>query len=445
MSGTEASSIEATIIPRSGHRISRADISENALKVLYRLKNAGFQAYLVGGGVRDLSLGREPKDFDIATDARPEEVKDLFRNCRLIGRRFRLAHVHFGREIIEVATFRALHDPEADENGDDAEGEVAFEDGRIVRDNVYGTLEEDALRRDFSVNALYYNIADFSVVDHVGGMDDLEQGLIRLIGDPEVRYREDPVRMLRAIRFAVKLGFKLETRTAAPLPEMAQLLEYVPPARLFDEVLKLLLSGMGLETFEMLRHHGLLRPLFPQTEEALDEDAHGIALQFISRALDNTDRRIAEDKPVTPAFLFGALMWPAVQLRMRELISDEGHNANVAVQEAGREVHQEQVQRVMLPKRFGIPMREIWSLQPKLERRNKRALRLLGHPRFRAAYDFLLLRAQVGEVDESLAQWWTDLQEANGEDRQALVGQRNAGPGKRRRRRRKPQGDSQAQ
>lgn len=447
MSGTEANSIDATIIPRSEHRISRADISENALKVLYRLKNAGFEAYLVGGGVRDLSLGREPKDFDIATDARPEEVKDLFRNCRLIGRRFRLAHVHFGREIIEVATFRALHDSESDDNGDEqADGEVAFEDGRIVRDNVYGTLEEDALRRDFSVNALYYNIADFSVVDHVGGMGDLDQGLIRLIGDPEVRYREDPVRMLRAIRFAAKLGFKLEERTAAPLPEMAPLLEYVPPARLFDEVLKLLLSGMGLETFEMLRQHDLLRPLFPQTEAALEEDTHGIALQFISRALDNTDRRIAEDKPVTPAFLFGALLWPAVQVHMRELMSDEGHNANTAVQEAGREVQQAQVQRVMLPKRFGIPMREIWSLQPKLERRNKRALRLLGHPRFRAAYDFLLLRSQVGEVDAELAEWWTELQQANGEDRQALVNKGQGAPAKRRRRRRrKPQGDSQAQ
>ncbi|MBA1147006.1 polynucleotide adenylyltransferase PcnB [Ectothiorhodospiraceae bacterium WFHF3C12] len=445
MSGTEANSIDSIIIPRSDHRISRADISENALKVLYRLKNAGFEAYLVGGGVRDLSLGREPKDFDIATDARPEEVKDLFRNCRLIGRRFRLAHVHFGREIIEVATFRALHDPGADDD-EAVEGEVAFEDGRIVRDNVYGTLEEDALRRDFSVNALYYNIADFSVVDHVGGMSDLDQGLIRLIGDPEVRYREDPVRMLRAIRFAVKLGFKLEGRTAELLPEMAPLLEHVPAARLFDEVLKLLLSGMGLETFEMLRQHGLFGPMFPETDAALEQDTHGIALQFISRALDNTDRRIAEDKPVTPAFLFGALMWPAVQLRMRELMSDEGHNANSAVQEAGAAVHQSQVQKVMLPKRFGIPMREIWSLQPRLERRNKRALRLLGHPRFRAAYDFLLLRAEVGEVDEAVAQWWTDLQEANGEDRQAMAGKGSKAPAKRRRRgRRKPQGDSQAQ
>lgn len=433
MTGTEAKPIEAAIIPRSDHRISRANISDNALKVLYRLKNAGFEAYLVGGGVRDLSLGREPKDFDVATDAHPEEVKGLFRNCRLIGRRFRLAHVHFGREIIEVATFRALHDPTADDSSEDDDNAVAFEDGRIVRDNVYGTLEEDAFRRDFSVNALYYNIADFSIVDQVGGMEDLERGLIRLIGDPEVRYREDPVRMLRAVRFAAKLGFRIEEETARLLPEMAPLLEQVPPARLFDEVLKLLLAGMGLETFEMLRHYGLFGALFPQTDAFLDHDEHGTAMAFISRALDNTDRRIAEDKPVTPAFIFAALLWPMVQERMHELVADEARSPTVAVQEAGREVHELQLQHVTLPKRFGVPMREIWNLQPRLERRNKRALRLLSHPRFRAAYDFLLLRAEVGEVDQALADWWTQAQRSDGEADQTT---NDDSPPPRRRRRR---------
>jgi len=441
VSGPEAKPIEAAIIPRSDHRISRANISDNALKVLYRLKNAGFEAYLVGGGVRDLSLGREPKDFDVATDAHPEEVKALFRNCRLIGRRFRLAHVHFGPEIIEVATFRALHDPSADEAPEGDAAAVAFEDGRIVRDNVYGTLEEDAFRRDFSVNALYYNIADFSIVDHVDGMADLERGLIRLIGDPGVRYREDPVRMLRAVRFAVKLGFRLEEETARPLPEMAPLLEQVPPARLFDEVLKLLLGGMGLETFEMLRHHGLFAVLFPQTEASLDRDEHGTALAFISRALDNTDRRIAEGKPVTPAFIFAALLWPVVREQMGELMDDEARSPNVAVQEAGREVHEAQLQRVTLPKRFGVPMREIWNLQPRLERRNRRALRLLSHPRFRAAYDFLLLRAEVHEVEQEAADWWTEAQRGEEGDGQPQSGDQ-APPRRRRRRGRRSKSDT---
>jgi poly(A) polymerase len=420
------------IVPRSEHRISRANISDNALKVLYRLKAAGYEAYLVGGGVRDLSLGREPKDFDVATDARPEAVKELFRNCRLIGRRFRLAHVHFGPEIIEVATFRALHDPD----GGPSEDRV-IEDGLIVRDNVYGTLAEDALRRDFTINALYYNIADFSVVDHAGGMEDLEAGVIRLIGDPEVRYREDPVRMLRAIRFAVKLGFKIHPETAQPIRPMAELLQNIPAARLFEESLKLFMSGMALDSFEALRHYGLFGELFPGVERALLRDQQGAGVRFISLALKNTDARVAEGKPVTPTFLFAALLWPAVGEAMQRY-GEEGLNELLALQAASQDAVQDQMQRVAVPKRFSIPMREVWSLQPRLERRGgRRSMRLIGHPRFRAAYDFMLLRAEVGEVDPEVAAWWRDFQSGSEDERQSMSEQ-TAPATRRRRRRRKP-------
>jgi len=422
------------IISRSEHRISRANISDNALKVLYRLKSAGYQAYLVGGGVRDLSLGREPKDFDVATDARPEAIKKLFRNCRLIGRRFRLAHVHFGPEIIEVATFRALHDP----NGD-AGGDRVIEDGMIVRDNVYGTLEEDALRRDFTINALYYNIADFTVVDYTGGMEDLEAGVVRLIGEPEVRYREDPVRMLRAVRFAVKLGLKIHPDTAAPISAMAELLQHIPPARLYEECLKLFMSGMALDAFEALRRFNLFAQLFPGVERVLLRDEHGISTRFISAALRNTDERIAEGKPVTPVFLFAALLWPAVREAMQAYLEQDELPEQQALQAASQEVLQEQVQRVAIPKRISIPMREIWNLQLRLARRGgRRAGRLLGHPRFRAAYDFMLLRAEVGEVEQEVADWWTAFQAGSDEERRRMTEQTAPSRRRRRRRRRPP-------
>ncbi|WP_435101528.1 polynucleotide adenylyltransferase PcnB [Arhodomonas sp. AD133] len=419
MTEQPARHVEPYIIPRSEHRISRSQISDNALKVLYRLKNAGYGGYLVGGGVRDLSLGREPKDFDVATDATPEQVNELFRNCRLIGRRFRLAHVHFGREIIEVATFRALHNGDNGDNSDNGDSGgndvnddgVVSDDGMILRDNVYGTIEEDALRRDFTVNALYYNIADFSIVDYAGGMADLEEGVIRLIGDPETRFREDPVRMLRAVRFAVKLGFRLDPAIAASIPELAPLLADVPAARLFEEVLKLFFGGQAEGTFELLRRMRLFGYLFPATDRLLDEAGDDVAMAFIARALANTDLRIMEDRPVTPAFLFAALLWPVVTSRaaVREADADSYPQA---LQQAAAEVVEEQVAIVTIPKRFGVPMREIWSLQPRFERRSgKRASRLMGHPRFRAAYDFLLLRAEAGEVDRELAQWWTDFQQ----------------------------------
>lgn len=419
------------VVPRSEHTISRANISENALKVLYRLKQGGYQAYLVGGGVRDLLLGREPKDFDVATDATPEEVRKVFRNCRLIGRRFRLAHVHFGREIIEVATFRGGGRDET------PEGERHIQNGMIVRDNLYGTREEDALRRDFSVNALYYNIADFSVIDYEGGLQDLQDGRLRLIGDDaERRYREDPVRMLRALRFACKLGFNIEPACEQPLLELGHLLRDIPPARLFEEVLKLLQSGLGLCAFEKLRHYGLFAHLFPATDECLDHENHDFPIVFVSRGLENTDRRIQENMPVTPAFLFAVLLWEPVRQRFEELLAKD-MKPNEAMYLASGEVSVRQQPLVAIPKRFGLPMREIWALQPRLEQRQgKRPHRLLTHPRFRAAYDFLLLRAEAGEVETELGEWWTRFQETNGQGR--VQTSDGAGKARRRRRRRRP-------
>jgi len=420
------------IVPRAEHPISRSLISKNAVRVLYRLHKAGYQALLVGGGVRDLLLGREPKDFDVATDARPEEVRALFRNARIIGRRFRLVHVHFHGEIIEVATFRG------NARGDgDGEREVA--DGMILRDNVYGTLEEDAWRRDFTVNSLYYNIADFSVVDYTGGMEDLAAGRLRLIGDPEARYREDPVRMLRAVRFAAKLGFRIDPATEAPLFELGHLLESVPPARLYEEVLKLFLSGHGVASFELLRHYGLFGHLFPATEAALAREEQGFPLTFVTRVLENTDRRIAEGKPVTPIFLLAALLWEPVRRRAEAAVA-AGTSPVQALMDAGRLEVEAQVGHVAIPRRISLPMRDVWILQDRLQRRQPSRLnRLLAHPRFRAAFDFLLLRGEAGEVDAELCDWWRRFEAGDEAEREALRAQLGGGgSGGRRRRRRRP-------
>ncbi len=426
---------EPIIVSRSDHSISRSNISENALKVLYRLNKAGYQSYLVGGGVRDLLLGREPKDFDVATDAHPEEIRKLFRNCRLIGRRFRLAHIHFGREIIEVATFRAAHAGE--------EGEGLTENGMIVRDNVYGSLEDDAWRRDFTVNALYYNVRDFSVVDYTGGIADLEAGRLQIIGDPQVRFREDPVRMLRAVRFAAKLGFRIAPECEEAITTLAPLLAEVAPARLFDETLKLFMSGYAVETFELLRHYDLFAHLFPETDEWLSHEENHFPLTLLIHALENTDKRIEEGKPVTPAFLFAALLWEPTR-HLAGLMQNEKTGPIQALQEAGDEVVARQVRRVSVPKRFSLQSREIWTMQERLTRRQgKRAMRLVEHPRFRAAYDFLLLRQQSGEDVGELAEWWTRYQEADEAGRIALVkglggGQKARGRRRRPRKRRAP-------
>lgn len=391
------------IYTRSEHNISRLQISENALKVLYRLKKKEYQAYLVGGCVRDLLLGIEPKDFDVVTDASPEQVRKVFRNCRLIGRRFRLAHVHFGREIIEVATFRGA-DP------GDNDSQRVHEDGRLLRDNVFGTIEDDVWRRDFTVNALYYNIRDFSVVDYTGGMDDHSEGVLKLIGEPAVRYREDPVRMLRAVRFAVKLGFSLDPASEEPLFEMGSLLKGIPIARLYDEALKLFLFGKGLQTFEMLRHYGLFAYLFPQADFCLNSEENHFPRLFIARALENSDARIAEGKTVTPYFLLSAFLWESVQILAKNKI-EQGEDESIAYQNAASEVLSKQVKTLSMPKRVTQSMREVWIMQLRLNKRvGVRPSRLLLHARFRAAYDFLLLRAETGSADTELAEWWTKFQ-----------------------------------
>ena len=395
------------IIPRQQHTISRSNISDGALKVLYRLKNAGFQAYLVGGGVRDLLLGREPKDFDVVTDAHPEQIRELFRNSRLIGRRFRLAHVRYGQEIIEVSTFRAPHHVSDDE--DDNQGHVV--DGRIVRDNVYGTIDDDVWRRDFTVNALFYNIDDFSVIDYAGGMQDIRAGRIRLIGDPEQRYVEDPVRLLRAVRFAAKLAFRIDPDSEAPISSLAHLLEDIPPARLFEEVLKLFMGGCSVQTYEMLRHYGLFKALFPQTEEALSHEEGGFPHTLLLHALGNTDSRLAEGLPVTPGFIIAALLWAPMHEMAGEYMA-KGQNETEAIYFAGDVVISRQITSTAMPRRFTQIAREIWQLQARLKRRSgNRPAKLLTHPRFRAAYDFLLLRHQSGENVGELAEWWTAYQQ----------------------------------
>jgi poly(A) polymerase len=520
------------VIPRAEHSISRAQISPNALKVLYRLREAGFQAFLVGGAVRDLLLGIRPKDFDVATNALPDDVRRIFRNCRLIGRRFRLAHVHFGQEIIEVATFRAAAAPEREDaddleleadgpvgervageagaddgsiDSDDADdtddvdepddldnldlaenggvgpggvelGEVARDEdvrggvalggepdrlervrpepagretrpgassaaaryqsehrafdttGRILRDNIYGTIEEDVWRRDFAANGLYYNIEDFSIWDFVDGVSDVKARRLKLIGDPETRYREDPVRMLRAVRFAAKLDFSFEEHTEQPIRELANLLDGVPAARLFDECLKLFLSGFGAKSFRLLRHYGLFEHLFPMSAAAFALSPYAYAEEMLELGLVSTDARIAADKPVTPTFLFAILLWGAVLRELNERAAGPAPDLAQLMQ-ACDTVLRAQQSRVAIPRRFAVPMRELLMLQPRFNRRSGvKALSLLQHPRFRAAFDFLLLRAQAGVADPELAKWWTDIQLLPHDERVALVQARPADP-----------------
>ena len=425
---------QARVIPREQHGISRRNISPNALRVLYRLKEAGYGAYLVGGAVRDLLLGGHPKDFDVATDATPEQVKALFRNCRLIGRRFRLAHVVYGPEIIEVATFRGL--------GDDGSGDRHVVDGLIVRDNVYGTIEEDALRRDFTANALYYAIEDFSVRDYVGGFEDVRQRTLRLIGDPAQRYREDPVRMLRAVRLAAKLGFRIDDAAWAAIFELAPLIVEAAPARLFDEMLKLFLGGHAYESMRWLEASSLLRELLPSTAAAIEARGGDEMPRMMEAALKGTDLRLAEGKSVTPAFLLAALLWPAAQHAHAAEVA-RGVEVQAAWLRAADKVVREQASRIAMPRRFSLPMTEVWALQARLESATrKRAARLLAHPRFRAAYDFLVLRALDDPRLRELVDFWTAAQAgsapaAAAADASADVAEADE-PKKRRRRRRRP-------
>ena len=427
--------LQRVVIPRAEHPVTRDEISPNALKVLYRLNSAGYQAFLVGGCVRDIMLGQHPKDFDVVTDATPEQVKEQFRNCRLIGRRFRLAHIVFGKEIIEVATFRGHH---ANTSTTSAEGKQT-EDGQLTRDNVFGTIDEDAQRRDFTINAMYYNIADYSVSDFANGVTAIEKREIELIGDPETRYREDPVRMLRAVRFAAKLDMHITPRTGDPIEPLSGLLANIPPARLFEEYLKLFLSGKALRTFELLNDYHIFSPLFPALDKVI-QNKDSREYQLIRQMLINTDNRINNEMRVTPAFLLAAFLWYPLEERYQKLMTESGLQPHDAYNIAMSDVLAAQTKRIMIPKRFTIAMREIWQLQWRLPKRfGRRAQSLFNHPRFRAAYDFMLLRGEIegGEALE-VSQWWTEYQKTDNEGRRKMANSGQRKPRRRNYSKRKP-------
>ena len=388
-------------------------VDPHALTVIQGLQSAGFEAYIVGGGVRDQMVGFQPKDFDIATNATPEEVKQVFSNCRLIGRRFRLAHVFFRRHIIEVATYRRDHTHAKDE-----QEAQQHHSGMIVRDNVYGTLEEDAIRRDFTINAIYYDPTHHQIVDHCNGLKDIKNRTVRLIGNAQARFQEDPVRILRAIRIANKLGFRLASDLKKAISRTIQGLHHVPSARLFDEYIKLFLHGKGQLNFNTLQHFGAFAILFPLTQQHLNQPAYA---KLISLAIDNTDTRYNQDKTINPAFLIAVFLWPAVQAR-KDALSQAGMSYSDAAIKAASEVLSSQLQHTAMPKRFTAAIREIWQLQNRLERRRPRqVVPLLEHTRFRAAYDFLLLRQAIGEVEEKLTTWWTEIQEVDWPQKQKLI------------------------
>ncbi|MDT8409761.1 MAG: polynucleotide adenylyltransferase PcnB [Wenzhouxiangellaceae bacterium] len=394
-------------IPLSEHQVPRSSISANALKVTDRLQEGGFRGYIVGGAPRDLLLGERPKDYDVATDATPEQVRALFRNARLIGRRFRLAHVRYGRDIIEVATFR----------GAGVEGDRSVEDGgRLLRDNVFGSEPEDAVRRDFTVNALMYDPSTEMIRDYTDGYADVRARRLRLIGDPVTRYREDPVRMLRAIRFKTKLGMEIEADSEAPIFELAPLLADIPSSRLLDEFLKLLLGGRAWEGFCALVEYGLWQELFPGLLESPQNPP-----RLVEQALKNTDERVRSGKPVTPGFLFAALFWPIVERDAERRVAD-GQSPVEALATAGDQAFGKYTRRVSVHRRFSTMAKEIWMFQPRFERRRgKRAMRLLEERRFRAAYDFLLLRGDKDAHAAELAKWWTRVQEVDAETRGEMI------------------------
>lgn len=421
------------VYPPDQHAVRKEQLSNGARTVVRRLQEEGFKAFIVGGAVRDLLLGRPPKDFDIATDATPEQVKPLFRRAFIIGRRFRLVHVHVGNDVLEVSTFRAA------QTGDDA----TDEHGRLLSDNVYGSQAEDAVRRDFTINALYFDPETETIWDYVGGVADIRARRLKLIGPPVTRFREDPVRMLRAVRLAAKLGLGIERKTEEPILRLAPLMQNVPPARLFDEMQKLLLSGHAVETVRSLRSHGLAHGLLPLLDVILEQP---LGQKFIDSALAGTDERVRDDKGVSPAFLFAALLWHEVLVTWKTA-KERGERPLPALFDAMDHVLSAQAERIAIPRRFEATIKEIWSLQPRFEQRaGTRPGRLLEHPRFRAAYDFLLLRGESGEVPPTLVDWWTRFQTATDEEREAMLKPDEA-PKKRRRprsRRKRPENAGEA-
>ncbi len=441
---------KARILSRGEHGISRRQIAPNALKVMRRLADAGFHAFLVGGGVRDLLLGGAPKDFDVATDATPDDVRGLFRNARIIGRRFRIVHIRFGREVIEVTTFRAHHEVRNRVSDDTPRRRIQHADsahspdGMLLRDNVYGDIDEDARRRDFTVNALYYTADGFRVLDFHNGFEDLDSRLIRMIGDPAERYREDPVRMLRALRFSAKLDFDIEAETARPIGELAHLLRAVPPARLFDEALKMLIGGHAAAAFELLRRSPAGPCLFAPTLSAMERGGPRAA-RLVELTLAAMDRRAAEDKDVSPALLFAALLWPVLEAKLAGRDPDD-RQYSLWLDAAAGETLDEQAQHTVIPRRFTVGCREIWSLQHRLARRHRRTIRAVSvHPRFRAAWNLLRLREEAEGTADPAAPWWAAYQEAGEDEREAMIAQATSGaPRRRRPRRRRRRGAERA-
>ncbi len=405
----------AQLVTREHHPISKVNISDNALKVLNRLTSQHQKAYLVGGSVRDLYIGQTPKDFDIATNALPTLVRKLFRNSRIIGRRFKLVHVLFYRDVLEVATFRK----EASQAS--SEENKTNQHGMVIADNCYGTLQEDVWRRDLSINALYYDHTSSSIIDFVGGVEDLNKKLIRIIGDPLLRYEEDPVRILRVIRFASKLNFQIEKKTQQAIAKKSHLLAQVPSSRLFEEVVKLFHTGNAIDTLAQLQNEDLFKYLFPLTAPLLESDPN--VADLIRYTLESTDSRIAAKKPVTPAFFFAAFLWPAL-MEETTLLQNNGLALLAALENAMNSVLSKQSKHVSIPKRFTQAMREMWVLQLRLPKRfGIRAFKTLEHPRFRAAYDFLLIRTLAGEEEPELADWWTTFQEMDETEQQNMINQ----------------------
>ncbi|MEM8499967.1 MAG: polynucleotide adenylyltransferase PcnB [Pseudomonadota bacterium] len=406
------------------------EISPHSVQVVESLKENGFEAYIVGGCLRDLLLGRTPKDFDVATDAEPQAVVKLFKRSRIVGRRFQIVHVRNGRDVVEVTTFRAHHDTRDTEDHESEQSDT----GMLLRDNVYGDLSDDAVRRDFTVNALYFSPETDEIIDYVNALSDIKEGRLRVIGDADTRYQEDPVRMLRAARFAGKLEFEMEPETSAAIEKNGHLLRQVAPARLFDEVIKLFLGGAAANTLAVLQGFDLFQYLFPATAEALEDD-QPYAQEIIQATMENTDTRIEAGKPVTPAFMYAAVLWPAV-IELREACLDQGMHIVEAMREAAHAATMDQLQTTSIPKRFSIPMREIWDLQSRLHlKEGKRAAKLRSNPRFRAAYDFILLREQAGEDMEGLGEWWTQYQIDNPVDEEAKRSEQRRRPPRRRRKR----------
>ena len=413
--------------------LNKSLISRHAMTVLKGLKKNGYDSYLVGGCVRDLLLGLEPKDFDVATNARPDQVRHVFRNARVIGRRFKIVHVRFGREVIEVATYRSAP---ASSHQDQSTHRIG-EQGRLLADNVYGTRDEDAMRRDLSVNALYYDPATDEILDYHDGLDDIQHGRLRVIGEASERYREDPVRMLRVVRFAAKLGFEIEPSASNAIDKNVGLLTNVPAARLFDEVLKLFHSGSAIATFEKLRQHGLFEYLFPATEHILNSEEEGFPRTFLPLALKNTDKRILQGKPVIPSFLYAVLLWEPFRY-YKEIARSQGANEYDSIHQAADQAIVEQLSTVAIPRRYTSQMREIWLIQYFFDqRRSRQVFRLLENRKFRAGYDFLLLRASVGQAKPEIAEWWTRIQDADEDERRRMLKSLTGGSKKRRPRKKK--------